>query len=85
MPNKKIAELSLDEKRVEVEILQYMEGKGEVALTDIVHHLEAFPWSTVIMGLGALIREGLIGYKSKNNYILLDRRQERDDKKMQKV
>jgi hypothetical protein len=48
-----------------------MEGKGEVALTDIVQHLDGVPWSTVIMGIGALIREGLIAYKGQNKYVLL--------------
>ena len=56
----------------EGEILNFMEGKGEVALTDIVHHLDWVPWSTIIMGIGALIREGLIAYKGQNQYVLLD-------------
>ena len=34
----------------EGEILNFMEGKGEVALTDIVHHLDWVPWSTIIRG-----------------------------------
>ena len=55
----------------EGEILNFMEGKGEVALTDIVHHLNWVPWSTIIMGIGALIREGLIAYKGQNQYVLL--------------
>jgi hypothetical protein len=55
----------------EGEILNFMEGKGEVALTDIVQHLDGVPWSTVIMGIGVLIREGLIAYKGQNKYILL--------------
>ena len=55
----------------EGEILNFMEGKGEVALTDIVQHLDGVPWSTVIMGIGALIREGLIAYKGQNKYVLL--------------
>lgn len=55
----------------EGEILNFMEGKGEVALTDIVHHLDWVPWSTIIMGIGALIREGLIAYKGQNQYVLL--------------
>ena len=55
----------------EGEILNFMEGKGEVALTDIVQHLDAVPWSTIIMGIGALIREGLIAYKGQNQYVLL--------------
>jgi len=56
----------------EGEILNFMEGKGEVALTDIVQHLNWIPWSTIIMGIGALIREGLIAYKGQNQYVLLD-------------
>jgi len=52
--------------------LNFMEGKGEVALTDIVQHLSWVPWSTIIMGIGALIREGLIAYKGQNQYVLLD-------------
>ena len=56
----------------EGEILNFMEGKGEVALTDIVQHLDGIPWSTVIMGIGALIREGLIAYKGQNQYVLLN-------------
>ena len=55
----------------EGEILNFMEGKGEVALTDIVQHLNGVPWSTIIMGIGALIREGLIAYKGQNQYVLL--------------
>jgi predicted transcriptional regulator len=55
----------------EGEILNFMESKGEVALTDIVHHLDWVPWSTIIMGIGALIREGLIAYKGQNQYVLL--------------
>ena len=55
----------------EGEILNFMEGKGDVALTDIVQHLDAVPWSTIIMGIGALIREGLIAYKGQNQYVLL--------------
>jgi predicted transcriptional regulator len=55
----------------EGEILNFMEGKGEVALTDIVQHLDWVPWSTIIMGIGALIREGLIAYKGQNQYVLL--------------
>jgi hypothetical protein len=58
----------------EGEILNFMEGKGEVALTDIVQHLNSFSWSTIIMGIGALIREGLIAYKGQNQYVLLDSR-----------
>ena len=87
MPNIKITELPVDEKEwkeavtgqglfttiglAEGEILNFMEGKGEVALTDIVHHLNWIPWSTIIMGIGALIREGLIAYKGQNQYVLL--------------
>ena len=87
MPNIKITELPMDEKEwkeaaagqglfttiglAEGEILNFMEGKGEVALTDIVHHLNWIPWSTIIMGIGALIREGLIAYKGQNQYVLL--------------
>jgi hypothetical protein len=56
----------------EGEILNFMEGKGEVPLTDIVQHLSWVPWSTIIMGIGALIREGLIAYKGQNQYVLLD-------------
>ena len=56
----------------EGEILNFMEGKGEVALTDIVQHLSLVPWSTIIMGIGALIREGLIAYKGQNQYVLLN-------------
>ena len=56
----------------EGEILNFMEDKGEVALTDIVQHLDWVPWSTIIMGIGALIREGLIAYKGQNQYVLLD-------------
>ena len=55
----------------EGEILNFMEGKGEVCLTDIVQHLDWVPWSTIIMGIGALIREGLIAYKGQNQYVLL--------------
>ena len=88
MPNIRITELPMDEKEwekaaaqqglfttiglAEGEILNFMEGKGEVALTDIVQHLDGVPWSTVIMGIGALIREGLIAYKGQNQYVLLD-------------
>ena len=87
MLNIKITELPMDEKEwkgaaahqglfttiglAEGEILNFMEGKGEVALTDIVQHLDWVPWSTVIMGIGALIREGLIAYKGQNQYVLL--------------
>ena len=56
----------------EGEILNFMEGKGDVPLTDIVKHLNWIPWSTIIMGIGALIREGLIAYKGQNKYVLLD-------------
>ena len=56
----------------EGEILNFIEGKGEVVLTDIVQHLNWIPWSTIIMGIGALIREGLIAYKGQNQYVLLD-------------
>ena len=56
----------------EGEILNFMEGKGEVALTDIVQHLSWIPRSTIIMGIGALIRERLIAYKGQNQYVLLD-------------
>jgi predicted transcriptional regulator len=87
MPNMNITELSMDEKEwkqaaaqqglfttiglAEGEILNFMEGKREVELTDIVQHLDGIPWSTVIMGIGALIREGLIAYKGQNQYVLL--------------
>jgi len=87
MPNIIIKELPMDEKEwkkaaaqqglfttiglAEGEILNFMEGKGEIALTDIVQHLAGVPWSTVIMGIGALIREGLIAYKGQNQYVLL--------------
>jgi predicted transcriptional regulator len=87
MPNMNIIELPMEEKEwkqaaaqqglfttiglAEGEILNFMEGKGEVALTDIVQHLDAVPWSTIIMGIGALIREGLIAYKGQNQYVLL--------------
>lgn len=57
---------------VEGEILNFMEGKEEVALTDIVQHLDGLPWSTIIMGIGALIREGLIAYEGQNIYVLLN-------------
>ena len=40
-------------------------------MTDIVQHLTGVPWSTIIMGIGALIREGLIAYKGQNQYVLL--------------
>jgi hypothetical protein len=56
----------------EKEILNFMQGKGDVALTDIVQHLDGYSWSTVIMGIGALIREGLIAYKGHNQYVLLN-------------
>jgi len=87
MPNMNITELSMDEKEwkqaaaqqglfttiglAEGEILNFMEGNREVELTDIVQHLDGIPWSTVIMGIGALIREGLIAYKGQNQYVLL--------------
>ena len=90
MPNIRITEQPMDEKEwekaaaeqglftsiglAEGEILNFMEGKGEVALTDIVQHLDGVPWSTVIMGIGALIREGLIAYKGQNKYVLLNNR-----------
>lgn len=86
MPKIKITEIPMDGKEwekaaaqqglfttiglAEGEILNFMEGKGEVALTDIVHHLEGVPWSTIIMSIGALIREGLIAYKGQNQYVL---------------
>ena len=56
----------------EGKIMNFMEGRGDVALTDIVAHLDEFPWSTVILSIGALIREGLIAYKGKNQYVLLN-------------
>ena len=87
MPKITIKELPMDQKEwekaaaqqglfttiglAEGEILNFMEGKGEVALTDIVRHLEGVPWSTIIMGIGALIREGLIAYNGQNQYVLL--------------
>jgi hypothetical protein len=87
MPKIIIKELPMDEKELkkaaaqqglfttiglaEGEILNFMEGKGEVALTEIVQHLNWIPWSTIIMGIGALIREGLIAYKGQNPYVLL--------------
>jgi len=58
----------------EGEILNFMEGKGEVALTDIVQHLSWIPWSTIIMGIGALIREGLITYIGQNKYVLVTKK-----------
>jgi hypothetical protein len=88
MPKMTIKELPMEQKEwekaaaqqglfttiglAEGEILNFMEGKGEVALTDIVQHLSWVPWSTIIMGIGALIREGLIAYKGQNKYVLLD-------------
>jgi len=88
MSNIKVTELLMDEKEweklaaqqglftsiglAEGEILNFMEGKQEVALTDIVRHLDGIPWSTTIMGIGALIREGLIAYKGQNQYVLLN-------------
>jgi hypothetical protein len=58
----------------EGEILNFMEGKGEVPLTDIVQHLSWVPWSTIIMGIGALIREGLITYIGQNKYVLVTKK-----------
>ena len=58
----------------EGEILNFMEGKNEVALTEIVQHLNSVPWSTIIMGIGALIREELIAYKGQNRYVLLNKK-----------
>jgi hypothetical protein len=88
MPNIIIKKLPMEQKKwekseahqelftaiglAEGEILNLMEGKGEVALTDIVQRLSSVPWSTIIMGIGVLIREGLIAYKGQNQYVLLD-------------
>ena len=58
----------------EGEILNFMEGKGDVPLTDIVQHLSWVPWSTIIMGIGALIREGLITYIGQNKYVLVTKK-----------
>ena len=87
MPKMTIKELPMEQKEwekaaaqqglfttiglAEGEILNFMEAKGEVPLTDIVQHLSWVPWSTIIMGIGALIREGLIAYKGQNQYVLL--------------
>jgi len=43
-------------------------------LTEIVQHLNSVPWSTIIMGIGALIREELIAYKGQNRYVLLNKK-----------
>lgn len=90
MPKIRITEIQVNEKEwekeaagqrlfttiglAEGEILNFMEGKGEVALTDIVQHLNWVPWSTIILGIGALIREGLITYKGQNKYVLLTKK-----------
>jgi hypothetical protein len=58
----------------EGEILNFMEGKGDVPLTDLVQHLSWVPWSTIIMGIGALIREGLITYIGQNKYVLVTKK-----------
>ena len=45
-----------------------------IGLAQMVQHLNWIPWSTIIMGIGALIREGLIAYKGQNKYILLTKK-----------
>ena len=90
MPKMTIKELPMEQKEwekaavqqglfttiglAEGEILNFMEGKGEVPLTDIVQHLSWVPWSTIIMGIGALIREGLITYIGQNKYVLVTKK-----------
>lgn len=90
MPKMTIKELPIEQKEwdkavaqqglfttiglAEGEILNFMEGKGDVALTDIVQHLHWIPWSTIIMGIGALIREGLITYIGQNKYVLVTKK-----------
>jgi hypothetical protein len=67
-----IKELPMGQKECERQILNFMDGKGEVVLTDIVQHLTQYSWSAIIMGVGALIHEGLIAYKGQNQYVLLN-------------
>ena len=43
----------------EGEILNFMEGKEEVTLTDIVNQL-GLPEPIIMMGIGGLIKEGLV-------------------------
>jgi hypothetical protein len=90
MPKMTIKELPMEQKEwekaaaqqglfttiglAEGEILNFMEGKGDVPLTDIVQHLSWVPWSTIIMGIGALIREGLITYIGQNKYVLVTKK-----------
>jgi len=55
---------------IEGEILNFMDGKGEAMLTDIVNQL-GFPEPIILMGIGGLIREGLVTAKRKNRFVLL--------------
>ncbi len=54
----------------EGEILNFMEKKEEVALTDIVDQL-GFPEPIIMMSIGGLIRDGLVVTKRRNQFILL--------------
>jgi len=54
----------------EGEILNFMEGKDEVTLTDLVDQLN-LPMPIIMMGMGVLIREGLVAAKRHNQYVLL--------------
>jgi len=54
----------------EGEILNFMDGKEHVTLTDLVNQLD-LPMPIIMMGMGVLIREGLVAAKRHNKYVLL--------------
>lgn len=54
------------------EILNFMEGKGQVTMTDIVSQLE-LPPPIVMMAIGGLIKEVLIAAKRHNQFVSLNK------------
>lgn len=55
---------------VEGEILNFMDDKGQVTLTQIVNESK-WPEPVVIMGVGGLVREGLVSATRHNKFVLL--------------
>lgn len=55
---------------VEGEILEFLDGKGEISLAEILGQLN-WPEPVVMISVGGLIREGLVVAKRHDKFVLL--------------